>query len=278
MKKTQTGFKLSMITLLLIGNSYADLPQQVNVSPTPVQISIPTAISPAPEQLGLTETPTRTPTPMGPVMLEAKTEANVRAEPNPDSQRLGAIRAGDLYPVIGRYFRWLEFQYNQSPSGTGWVFDELVTIIGDETAIIDLTRQDAPTADSDSLGQTATFRALTLTPGGLLTATADARIITIPAPANTDQVITGLLQPPPLPGQTVAEPPTPASLLPTFTIPPDLVLVTPTAAFDTDEVSTATPEPSSLPGLPSTDIPPIVPILLLGGLGIIGLLISAIRR
>src|SRR5262249_27404694 len=95
-----------------------------------------------------TPTATYTATPVGPVLLEALTEANVRAKPDPESDLLGTIHTGDVYPVLGRYYRWYQFQYNKSASGTGWVFDDLVKITGDESQILDLSENALPTVDN----------------------------------------------------------------------------------------------------------------------------------
>ncbi len=234
----------------------------MQVTATPARINLATA-TPLPTIQLFTETPTRTPTPIGLVVLEAITEANVRAEADPESERLGTIRAGEIYPVLGRYFRWLQFQYDPSPNGRGWVFDELVTITGDQSTVRDLAVQDVPTIDPAQLGITQTLEAVTLTPGGILTATANAR--TIPAPVALENA--------PIPasgeqaGNTVA--------LPTFTYPPNV------ARVESGEFAPA--EPTSSPSNTlateiSDGLPPIVPIAVLGGLGLLGLLVSSIRR
>lgn len=243
---------------------------QSNVSPTPVQVQIPNAAPGGGEQSEATMTPTRTPTPVGPVLLEAITEANVRAEADLESEKLGTIRAGDTYPVLGRYFRWLQFQYDKSPNGTAWVFDELVTIIGDETTIPDLNVNALPTVDVAAVNATGTWEAITQTPGGLLTATAQARVL--PAPGSNFGN----------PGQGgdnngVALP----QVLPTFTWPPDLAAVGQTATSvpgNGESSATATPSVVATSNPVEDGMPPIAPILLLGGLGVLGLLIASIRR
>lgn len=249
----------------------ADEAGQVAVSPTPVPINLPSPIPLDAAQPNLTtETPTRTPTPIGPAILEAKSEANVRLQPDPDAELLGTIRAGDFYPIIGRYYRWLQFQYDSSPSGLGWVFDELVNVVGDETAIVDLSVQEAPTIDTAALEQTTAFEAITLTPGGLLTATANARVITLPGLPLGDAA--GSLP------ESTAEVPGSANLLPTFTIPPNLVPATPTPASSSALLATATPS-NAISSLPiSGGVPPIVPILILGAGGILGIAVSFFRR
>lgn len=259
---------------------HADESLQVPVSPTPVSISLPTAIPFAGStQIGsTTPTLTRTPTAIGPVMLQAKTEANVRTEADPEAERLGTIRAGDMYPILGRYFRWLQFQYDQSPSGTGWVFDELVDIVGDESAIRDLSAEAVPTTDPAVQAQTETAEAITLVPGGALTATANARVISIPEPPlpgfpdNTTGAV--LVNP-----EGTAELSLPgATFLPTFTFPPNVPLATPSAGQEIALAVTPTDAPGLVSSPTTTNLPPIVPILLLGALGVLGLAISSFRR
>ncbi|NWG15152.1 MAG: SH3 domain-containing protein [Chloroflexi bacterium] len=269
----QVSVVLGLILLAGWGlQAHAEEARQVAVSPTPVPINLPSPIPlDAPQPSQTTATPTRTPTPVGPAILEAKTEANVRAQPDPESELLGTIRAGDFYPIIGRYFRWVQFQYDSSPNGTGWVFDELINIVGDETAIIDLSVQEAPTVDTTAVEQTAAFEAITLTPGGLLTATANARVITIP-----ELPVSGAADTLPELPVDAAQSPSP---LPTFTIPPNLIPATPTsAAADGLPVATATLSGAS-PSPPSPDsVPPITPILILGAAGILGIAVSFFRR
>lgn len=261
MKKIETYI---IMVLFLMAKSdaiiRADLISQVVVSPTPVQVSLP---SPLPF---LTEVPlatevsaTRTPTPQGAAVLEAITEANVRSQPDPGSERLGVIRKGDLFPIIGRYFRWYQFQYDQSPRGTGWVFDELVTIIGDQASIIDLAADITPTppvADTSS-----TLEVLTLTPGGFLTATSDA--LSIPLPGQ-------------LSSQVLLPPTQPASVLPTFTYPANLLVYN--SFLSSDAEMTLTPTTSTNIDTTPARFPPILPILIFAGGGILGLIFGSLWR
>jgi hypothetical protein len=239
---------------------------QGSVSPTPVPVQLPNAAAPdGSEQGAVPPTPTRTPTPVGPALLEAITEANVRAEADLESEKLGTIRAGDTYPILGRYFRWLQFQYDQSPNGTAWVFDELVTIIGDETALLDLNVNALPTVDVEAVNATGTWEVITQLPGGILTATAEARVL--PAP-GADSGGTGHEE------SSAALP----QLMPTFTWPPDLAGVsgqTPTP-ITVDGTTSAPLESSNAPS--DASLPPIAPILVLGGLGVMGLFVASIRR
>ncbi|MBZ0298260.1 MAG: hypothetical protein K8J31_00880, partial [Anaerolineae bacterium] len=102
---------LIAVTAIWIFQDFRVGDAQELITSTPVRITIPSQAAPAIEIISsptITRTPTRAVT-----MLEAKTnagEVNVRAEPDVEAERLGAIRAGEFYPILGRYFRWLQFQ------------------------------------------------------------------------------------------------------------------------------------------------------------------------
>jgi hypothetical protein len=243
------------------------LAQEV-VTSTPVRAQLPTLAPPVIEAV-VTATPTRTPTPEGQVLLEAKPDAgevNVRAEPDIGAEKLGTIRTGKSYQVFGRYFRWLQFQFDDAPTGTvrAWVFDELVEIIGDENAIPNLEPGTVPT----SAATLEPAEVLTLTPGGILTATAGSRILSLPGAELSSSGV----QPPPASGggETAA-----IQALPTYTYPPDLVALVPTTQNGAAE-ATSVPEPRPF-DLPE-GVPPITPILVLGVLGLAGLALSSLRR
>src|SRR5215813_7697467 len=88
------------LTILALTHSLrADEAQQVLVSATPVSVDLPSPLPFATEADNSTPTPTRTPTPIGPALLEALSEANVRAQPDTSSDKLGAIESGDVYPI-----------------------------------------------------------------------------------------------------------------------------------------------------------------------------------
>ncbi|MBZ0295570.1 MAG: SH3 domain-containing protein [Anaerolineae bacterium] len=253
-----------LAAVVLVPSAFA---QEV-VTSTPARVVIPTQ---APEelqqQIGITATWTRTPTVVGPASLEAKVDAgevNVRAEPDINSEKLGTIRNGDLYVVLGKRFRWYQFQFDTSPTGRAWVFDELVDIIGDESAIVSLDPDAIATIDPVILAQTQTQQAITQTPGALLTATADARIL--PAPDAQGEVI--------FEGEDGEGQPIVA--LPTFTYPPDSMLFAVSPTPEAGGITTANPNMLPIP-LPE-DIPPITPVLVLGGLGLLGLAVSSLRR
>lgn len=230
------------------------------ITSTPVRVNIPTEAAPVIEVV-TTATVTRTPT-QGAVMLEAKADAgevNVRADADIESERLGTIRAGDYYPVLGRYFRWIQFQFDASPTGRAWVFDELVTIIGNESAIPNLNEEVLPTDDPVILAATQTQAAVTQTPGGMLTITAESRVLSLPDSSGSSEI-----------AQDSAGN---VDVLPTFTYPPNVVAEAPT------EVSvTPTTSPEEPPFTVPNNVPPIFPIVLLGAGGLLGLVVSTLRR
>lgn len=247
---------------------FADSAEETVPTATAVPVSLPTPIP-----IVATESQnngvgniTRTPTPEGSAYLEAITEANVRAQADPESERLGTIRAGDTYSIIGRYYHWYQFHYDQSANGIGWVFDELVNLSGNTNRIVDLSLSTS-TPDTDTSQLESTLAILPQTPGGYLTATAGVGVVPLPRESNSNLFVNSSQM------ETT-------SPLPTFTIPPSLLVIT------TSESNPNTPEPSIVVTnepdgnditIPSR-IPPILPIIMLGFGGLLGLLISSLRK
>ncbi len=260
---------VGLVALLLMMGATTAVAQEV-ITATPARVVIPTQGAEVQQgQPGVTATWTRTPTVPGPALLEVREDAgevNVRAEPDINSERIGSIRAGDTYVVLGRRFRWYQFQFDTSPNGRGWVFDELVEIIGDESTIVELDPAAQATVDPIIEAETQTQIAITTTPGGLLTATAQARIL--PAPGTVGAADASLLA-----GEGEDMP----VVLPTFTYPAEVIAFAPTEPA-AEDAPTATTSPSVLPIPLPEDVPPIAPVLILGGLGLLGLVLSSLRR
>ena len=257
-------FSLVVIYLCIVAQPVSG---QELVTSTPVRINIPSEVAPVIEA-AVTPTATWTPTASA-VMIEVKEsagEVNVRAEADIESELLGTIRTGEFYPVLGRYFRWIQFQFDSAPSGRGWVFDELVNIVGDESIIPDLSQGPLPTVDPIIEAATQTQVAITLTPGGILTITADSRILPVPGQPEEGS----------LPGEASARgfQDGIANILPTFTYPPNIIAAAPTQVEPVETSTSPEPTPLTVPDR----LPPIVPILALGGMGLLGLVISALRR
>jgi len=240
-------------------------------TPTAAQITLPLA----PTATSATAVPTITPLPTQPqgALLEAITEANVRSEADPSGDLLGTIKAGETYPVIGRYFRWYQFRFPLSPTNTGWVFEELVTITGDTSAIIDLASIPTATLDPIQAVQAETLAAVTATPGAVFTLTAQSLSIPLPIQGQSSQSAQN-----PVNNLPESQP----QILPTYTFPANVAMLPPDDAYSVNRPLTS----SSSDGLdaPSTSrqptgtLPPILPISLLIGAGILGLLISAGMR
>lgn len=258
--------------LVFRGQVGAEPSQQDLPTATAVQVSLPTPLPLVPtdaqQGLGSVSSVTRTPTPEGSALLEALTEANVRSQPDPNSDRLGTIRAGDTYTIIGQYYHWYEFQFDQSPSGTGWVFDELVNVTGNTARIPDLT-QGTPTPDVNAQQVSSTLVVLTQTPGGLLTATAGVGALQLPVESSGGSNGGA--------SNLAAGSPTP---LPTFTAPPNLGTAPATvqSVDGTPDSNVKVNSPQNIDVAIPSKIPPILPILVLAGAGILGLLVSSLRK
>jgi hypothetical protein len=235
---------------------------------TPVQVRI---ASVTPQVPVFTPTPTlaelseiSVPTQANVTLLEPLSEVNVRSSPEiTEDNRIGAIRAGERYVVLGRYFNWYQFQYDQVPSRRGWVYSDLVEIIqGDPNSVPEIQLDATPTIDPAILGATQTREAILVAPGGALTVTAQSRIIQLPE--GTTQA-----------GGVVTT--AGATVLPTFTYPPGISLrVTDPAPAS---IQRDTGLPNTIENLTSTTtFPPIIPIAALGLAGVLGLMVSVLRR
>jgi hypothetical protein len=237
---------LTMLTFAIV------TAQPPTATPAPLNLA---TVEPQVEEIS-DATPTWTPTPEGQVLIEARDFANVRTEPDTNAAQMGQIRSGELYPATGRYFEWIQFQFDQTRRG--WVFGQLVNVTGDVTSLPEIGVSTTPTEIDEALGATLTLEALTQTPGGLLTATAEARL----NPAGDLPANAGIAE-------------APAAVLPTFTYPPGIVAVAPTPG---SAAIVPTESTAPLVETPSGNLPPAVPILILGGIGLLGLAISSLRR
>ncbi len=215
-------------------------------NPTPLPINIPTRTPVSPTAIALS--PTRTPTNVGAAVIEVKdktTPGNVRQSPDTASAIIGQIKPGEFYPIISRSNRWIQIKFGKpDPDTTGWVYEEIVTITGAVNSIP--TPLSVPSANVDAANVQSTAVAITQTPGAIGTATALQR-------SATGVVAQG----------TPTLEPTSSGPKPTYTYPPTLV--------------EATLAPRVSPAL-SGGMPPIVPIIGLAVIGLLGLLISGLRR
>jgi hypothetical protein len=234
---------LSMIALVGVGEAMAQ-------NPTPLPIIIPTRTATIEVQQA---TATQAATPTGSASagrVEAKISANVRASPNLESEILGKIAPGQFFAITGRSDKWIQIEYDKSPTGRAWVFEDVVNVSGINLgAIPTIQRGDVPTANIATAAAQQTADILVLTPGAPETATVQQ--------ASATGVFTRIAE------DTTAGP-TSDGPRPTFTFPPAHV--------------EATLPPRRSPETNQGGVPPIVPIIVLGGIGVFGLLISSLRR
>lgn len=213
---------------------------------TPVRANL---VTPTPEgarSLAPTITPSYTPTPLPVARLQALQSAgnvNVRALPDIESDLLGTIAHGALYPVLRNYYRWYELSYELSPNGRAWVYGDLVTIEGDPSQIEVIDNLDAvfATGSSALLSGDENADRSGANPRTIEIATGDADA------ASVVEVIE-------------------ATPFPTFTPP----ATQPSIVHQLEVVEAS--EPRLL------DLPPLLPILALAGLGFVGFLISLLRN
>ena len=173
--------------------------------------------------------------------LQSAGNVNVRALPDIESDLLGTIAHGTLYPVLRNYYRWYELQFELSPNGRAWVYGDLVTIDGDASLIEVI----------DNLNAIASPGGVALAGGqDAENAGANPRTIEIATVgANAASAV-----------QVVD-----ATPLPTYTPP----ATQPPFAHQLEIVEATRP--------PLLNLPPLVAILALAGLGALGLLISLFR-
>ena len=245
---------------------------QVTVSPTPLSFILPTANVPATDIAIASPTPTWTATPLGAVYAALNIEGDyaIQSLPEPVADVLGRAPSGEQFVVTGQYFNWLQIEYSNSPTGRGWIYGEVMTIIGDSTRIEQIDPYAAPTADAGDADATATFEVQLQTPGAAETATAQLRVLSLPTRVE--------------PGADVADS---AGVLPTYTFPAELPRDSAFVANSDDDSSPPTATPSGedaadviaqVDAVLSGEYPRILPIALLGGFGLLGLFVFLVRR
>lgn len=80
----------------------------------------------------LTPTPSPTPTIQGPTATTIG-ETNIRFGPDVSYPVIAKVEAGRTFQIVERHaiFPWLRVRLDESPTGSGWVFNDIVTISGD---------------------------------------------------------------------------------------------------------------------------------------------------
>lgn len=228
---------------------------QVRISPTPVSVIIPTSTQPATEMAVATATPTYTATPEGPAIARAipnelDQAVNVRALPDPNADVVGTLEFETDYVVTGKYFSWWQIDFSRAPGGRGYVFESVVDVSIGSQPVPDVDPYSEPTPDPEAENAE-----------GEAAVGPDGRVLDIPTPDPSRQL-------------ELDE----SVVLPTFTPPPDLVVVPPTTLGEQGITPTPDLFTAALNTVSSGGIPPIVPIGVLGGLGALGMLIAVIRR
>ena len=113
------------------------------------------------------------------VRVEAYQDVNVRAGPGTDYDPVGRLIRGQSGAILGRSpdSAWLKIVYIGAPDNTGWVFRDLVRVVGDVPSMATIIPPPTPT-----LPPTLTLPAIV--PEGALTPTPDeGRLPTFTAPA-----------------------------------------------------------------------------------------------
>jgi len=253
-----------MIGLLIGGAVLAQDPPLLPTS-TPIQVQLAsiTPVQDVPTPTATLSDAVPTSTPQDVVLIEALSEVNVRSSPEvTEDNRIGSIRAGERYVVLGQYFNWVQFQYDQVPSNRGWVYRDLIEIIqGDEASIPVIEVNATPTLDPQVGAATQTREAILAAPGGALTVTAQSRILQLPGveQGSDNEVVV----------------PSNGTVLPTYTFPPNISL-RPTTSAETDNALVEAPvSGGSTPT--GGGVPPIIPIVTLSFFGIAGLALSVFR-
>lgn len=222
--------------------------QQATATPSG-QLVLPTATA---TLAGGASVPGRTPT--APVVsVEAVGEANLRSGPGLDFDVVGTIQAGDPVRVVGRSpnFPWYVVEWPEGPNGVAWVFEELVVVHGDITTQPLYPDPAAPTVDPTQAAIQATATVLLQTPGAAETATA-----------------TALFEPTGIFTSTPGGELTPGAE--GDQAPSQFTAQAPAGANEA--------RPLRNPTTTGAAIPPAMVIITLGGLGVLALVVSVLRR
>jgi hypothetical protein len=232
---------------------------QVRISDTPVPVLIPSS-TPLPTDIAA---PTATPLPTE--ALEDTTrivarvnpgDINVRDEPDTAGERLGSMETDREYPATGRYFNWIQFQYDEGQQA--WVYADLVSVVGALSDVPVVDPYSTPTANPQQSIGTGTAQARLQAPGGAQTATAESRVLSVPTQSAE---------------QSDGYPPT-------YTPPSDIVERNPTS--EPGLMLSPTPAAGLLEdtvlSVREGRLPPVIPIFLLSGFGLLGLIVAVIRR
>jgi hypothetical protein len=101
-------------------------------------------------QMPTVDIPTVTSTPRGPyIVVNALTandpQINVRAGPSVLTEQVGVLLVGQEAPALGKYGDWVLIEY-PVPSGTAWVFGNLVSLFGGDLPEVEPPATSTPNA------------------------------------------------------------------------------------------------------------------------------------
>lgn len=129
-------FRMVMFVVAVLAGTGSALAQRASATPVPVVLARATPNSAQASEPEPTAPPTETDLPATRLQaLASAGEVNVRALPDVDSELVGKIVSGTAYPVLRNYYRWYEFRFDLSPSGSAWVYGDLVELAGDLSQI-----------------------------------------------------------------------------------------------------------------------------------------------
>ncbi|GIV81352.1 MAG: hypothetical protein KatS3mg051_0706 [Anaerolineae bacterium] len=123
--------------LVTVSGALADVPSVTDFPPTDSVPVAPTATLPAPQSTAtLTLSPTLTPTAIGPLAITLG-EANIRFGPDLSYPVVAQVPAGTSLRILERHalVPWLRVELPQSPTGSGWLFREIVEVSGDLSGV-----------------------------------------------------------------------------------------------------------------------------------------------
>ncbi|MCY3573568.1 MAG: hypothetical protein OXG92_12655 [Chloroflexi bacterium] len=163
--KPRSPVSLALLVIFLCAGVSGAMAQRASATPVPAVLVRATAeVAPVNLPRPTLPPPTIVLAPARLSALPSAGEVNARALPDVESELLGTIVSGTAYPALRNYFRWYEFRYDLSPSGTAWVYGDLVELEGDLSqiqVIDDFSAIASGNADDSSLVEDRTIELAT---------------------------------------------------------------------------------------------------------------------
>lgn len=128
------------------------------------------------------------PTPPG-TRVEAFQDVNVRAGPGTEFDQVGVMVRGQSGAILGRTPNsfWLKIEYIGGPDNTGWVYKDLVRVVGDVLSMPTIIPPPTPTLPPTPTGEVTLAVVVTSAPDTLPTFTAPPPVVrtTLLSPQGT---------------------------------------------------------------------------------------------